>query len=103
MLLLLKEQEPEEMYIDVAGTQLAYRSYLKLFDSFDFEKVLPGLAYTKTQLFWLMKFRYQCDYSDNFSQIAVLPFVNTDHFTSDFFCAKGRYMNPTFMPRCSLL
>lgn len=102
MLLVLKEQEAEEMYTDVAGTQLAYKSYVKLLGSLNSEKVLPGLAYTQAQMFWLTKFRYQCDYSDNFSLTSVLPFVNTDHFTADFFCAKGRYMNPMSMPRCSL-
>lgn len=90
------------MYIDVAGTQLAYRTYLRL-DLFNSEKVLPGLEYTKSQLFWLTKFRDQCDYADNFSQASVLPFVNIDNFTADFFCAEEKYINPTSVPRCSIL
>lgn len=90
------------MYTDLAGTQLAYRVYLKM-QSSNSKQVLPGLHYSKKQLFWLAKFRQQCDYSEMFSPITVLPFININTFSADFFCAKGAYMNPTSVPRCNVL
>lgn len=90
------------MFIDLAGTLLAYRTYLKVY-SFKSQLVLPGLEYTKPQLFWLAKFRQQCDYLNNFSQVLILPFVNIMNFTADFVCTEGKYMNPVSVPRCLVL
>lgn len=91
------------MFVDLAGTQLAYEAYSKVQDPSSSQKTLPGVEYTEMQLFWLAKFRQECDYSENFSVISVLPFLNIQNFTSDFFCYPGKYMNPTSVPRCSLL
>lgn len=91
------------MFVELAGTQLAYEAYSRVQESSSLQKTLPGLKYTEKQLFWLAKFRQECDYSEKFSVISVLPFVNIQNFTSDFFCHAGRYMNPISVPRCSLL
>lgn len=95
-----KELEGEDMFVDLIGTKLAYMAYSK---KHLLHKTLPGLDYDEKQLFWLAKFRQDCVHSEAFSQISVLPFVNFQNFTKDFSCYEGSYMNPTSVPRCSLL
>lgn len=90
------------MYTDLLGTQLAYEAYSNV-QSMDSQLILPGLEYTRAQLFWLAKFRQHYEYSDTFSQVSVLPFINSKNFTDDFECEPGISMNPVAITLCPVL
>lgn len=98
-----KVKETEEVFLDLAGTTLAYQAYSSFFSWSDVETSLPGLRnYTTRQQFWMAKFRFDCDYAEDFSVTSVLPFINIGNWSADFQCFAGRYMNPLSVPRCKV-
>jgi membrane metallo-endopeptidase-like protein 1 len=97
-----------ENVADNGGVKMAYQGYLKWMDRNEEELVLPGLAYTSRQMFWIAAATNVCTkytkesleqlvlsgrHSPDYFRV-VVPLMNSDDFAKDFNCSLGAPMNP---------